>query len=163
MAFADLFSQAQLEFAVGGAQNLLQLADNKSAPTNDLASAYCQAFIAEVKRAAAGEVYSILQVKFNPVDPTVPAADFVQQNAVVIGAYRAWQKSTGGVLKENPFENARERASANLEKAAEGIRALGTDMEPSQQLDAHQVDMGGRPASSSAGNPWTRKKWGGFC
>ncbi len=155
MAYPAPFTQAQLEIAAGGSADLLQLADKSR--TGDLSSASCQAFIAEVQRAAAGQLYSILQIVFDPADPTFQAADFVQQNAVVIGVYWAWHKSTGGKAIPPEVITAKNDAVATLEKAAEGLRSLGTDKTPTSNAGAKTVTI------DTTGTRILRDNMRGFC
>jgi hypothetical protein len=149
------FTQAQLEIAVGGAADLLKLADKSG--TGSLSSASCQAFIAEVQAAAAGEMYSILQVAFDPADSTFPAADFVKQNALTIGVYWAWHKSTGGLAVPEKVETAKDKAIATLEKAKDGFRSLGTADDPTSNAGAENVDL------DTTGTRLLRSNMGGFC
>jgi hypothetical protein len=114
-----------------------------------------QGFVAEVQRASSGNVYAILQVVFDPTDPTFAAADYVQQSAVTIGAYWAHNKSTGGQEIPPNVKEAYTDAIAQLKETRAGLTSLGTDKEPTSQVQSHQVDMTGRG--------WTRKSWGGFC
>lgn len=155
MALPDPFSQAQLEIAVGGQSDLLKLADKTA--TGDLNSTACQAFIDEVMAAAAGEVLSLLQVAFDPTDPTFQSADFVQQNALVIGVYWAWHKSTGGRAVPADVETAKDKAVATLLQAKDGLRSLGTEDDPTSNAGAENVTL------DTTGTRILRSNTGGFC
>jgi hypothetical protein len=148
---AALYTQEQLEIAAGGADELLHLVDKKR--TSQLSSAPCQAFLAEVQEAAISDLYSILQIPFNPDDTTVQQSPFVRQNGVTLGLYWTWHKSTGGKAIPDDVKTARVEAIANLKEARESLRTLATSTEPSSSLSSHQVDRG----------PWTRRGFGGFC
>lgn len=150
-----LYSQGQLEIATGGADKLRELVDKQK--TGQLASASCQAFLAEVHAAALGEVCAILQVAFDPSDPTFQGADFVKQNGVTIGLYWTWHKSTGGIAIPNPVKDAHAEAVASLEKARDGLRSLGTEQDPASNVGSKMVKL------DTTGTRVTRGNMGGFC
>jgi hypothetical protein len=152
MPFPDPFSQAQLEIAAGGTAALREIVDKGK--TNTLSSPSCQAALAEIKRAAAGDIYSILQVPFDPNDPTFATADFVQQNAVTIGLYWTWHKSTGGLAIPEEVKAAYVDAVAKLKEARAALRSLGTSQQNAATLGSGQVIPGGG---------WGRGNFGGFC
>ena len=137
--FPSLFTQAQLEIAVGGASQLLQLIDRNG--TGDLSSASCQGVIAEIQRAATGEVLSILQTTFDPSDPNVVGADFVIQSALPIAAFWAWQKGSGGIAVPDEVKNERREAQSAVREARDGMRALATDTDPERNLAGPTVKV----------------------
>jgi hypothetical protein len=150
VAFPAPFPQTRLELALGGTDKLVELA---KAP--GLSDPLVAAFVAEVQSAAAADVFSILQVVWNPADPTFQGSDFVQQNAVTCGIYWAWHKSTGGIAVPTDIKEARAEALQNLKDARQGLLGLGSDTEPSASYDAYQ--------QRSHRHGWTRRGWGGFC
>lgn len=155
MGFPALFTQAHLEIATGGADKLLQLADkNRTGNIND---ATVQAFIAEVIRAASGEVYPIVQVAWDPNDPTVTGADALAEAALPIALYWAWHKSTGGVAVPEEVKTARQDAKATLKEMRDGMQALGTTTDPASNAGAKTVDI------DSSGKRVLRRNMGGFC
>lgn len=152
MALPPLFTQAQLEVALSGAVSLRQLA-KASGPTDPVLAA----FVAEVQKAASGNVYAILQVAFDPHDPTFAAADYVQERAVTIGVYWAWHKGTGGVGVPDEVKAAKAEAEADLEKKREGLGALGTDADPASNAGTSLVDIVDDTTRIM------RRNTGGFC
>lgn len=155
MAFPPLFTQGQLEIAAGGTDKLLQLVDKTK--SQQLSSVPCQAFLAEVQNATLGEVCAILQVAFNPADPTFQGASFVQQNAVTIGLYWTWHKSTGGIAVPPEVKDAREQAIATLKQARDGLQSLGTDVTPESNVGVTSVNL------VTSSRRILRRNTGGFC
>lgn len=149
---SELFTLAQIETAVGGARTLVQLA--KASDTSDARYA---AFVAEVRAAAEGDVYSIVQVPFDIADPTVPAAVFLQQHCLAIAVYWAYSKGSGGQAMPEDVRTKYSEAIGVLREVRSGERSLGTDTEPASQLPAQRVSLDAVPGS------WTRTNWGGFC
>jgi hypothetical protein len=152
MAFPALFTQAQLEVALGGADKLVQLAKASSSSDPVLAT-----FLAEVQAAASGNVYAILQVAFDPNDPNFAAAQYVQQNAVTIGVYWAWHKSTGGTAVPDEVKAAKVEAERELDNTREGLRSLGSDMNPASNAGAEGVNL------VTSNRRIMRRNTGGFC
>lgn len=155
MAYPDLFTQAQLEVAVGGADKLLELVDKQR--TGDLSSTSCQTYISEIKAAARGEVYSILQVAYDPGSVDMSVAEFVAQNALVIGVYWTWHKSTGGMAVPPEVKEAKADAVKNLTDAKAGTRALGTDADVESNVGHKTVTV------DSTGTRVLRQNMSGFC
>lgn len=158
MSLPPPFTQAQLEIAVGGADQLLELADKRGeCGALGLNGAPAQAFIAEVQRAVAGRLYSILQVAFDPTDPMFQGSDFVQQLAVTMGAYWAWHKSTGGIAIPQDVKEANADAEAMLKDTRDGGQGLGTLVDPRSNAGARNVRV------DQTGRRVLRKNMGGFC
>src|SRR5262245_59311741 len=105
MPLANLFTDAQLEIGVGGADRLVQLAKAQS-----YGDATYTAFVAEVKRAANGRVYAILKVAIDITDPNVAIAGAIQQYALALGVYWAWWMGTGGTALPDEVVKAHEAA-----------------------------------------------------
>jgi hypothetical protein len=152
VAYPALFTQAQLELALGGSDKLVELAKASSLVDPILAT-----FVSEVQAAASGNVYAVLQVAFNPTDPTFAAAQYVQQLSVTIGVYWAWHKSTGGVAVPPDVVAAKAEAIVELEKAAKGLRSLGTDVDPTSNTGATSVNL------VTSSRRIMRRNTGGFC
>lgn len=152
----SLYTQAQIQVAVGGADKLLQLAD-RAFKSNNIASAGCQQFLAEVSAATTGEVNSILQVAFDPNDPVYATAQFVVEYALTIAVYWAWHKSTGGIAVPKETKDGADLARAALKEAREGLRSLGTSPSATSNAGALNVDI------DHSGRRILRKNTGGFC
>lgn len=132
-----LFTQSQLEMAVGGADKLLQLVDKTK--TNDLASADCQTFIAEIITTACSKIYSVAQVAADVTDPNI-ATPFLAQCAVSAGVYWAWHKSTGGIAVPDEIKAAYREAIEEVKQYAEGLRAIGATPTPSTSAGLENID-----------------------
>ena len=132
-----LVTQAQLEIAVGGPSELLQLADKSG--TGSLSSDTCQSFITEVITIASGKIYSLVQVAADPSDPNVATA-FVVQCAVTAAVYWAWHKSTGGIAVPPDVKEAYRDAIAEMKEYAEGLRAVGSSPTPSTSAGLETID-----------------------
>lgn len=158
MPLADLFSQAELEIACGGADRLVRLAKASSA-----SDAAYTAFIAQVRRAAQGDLYSLIEPSAVITDPNVPLSDFIQSQCLPIGVYWAHHKGTGGQAIPDEVRAAYDRALAALREFRAGDRSLGTETEGARSGPAHQVDMDATGPSGSPGSGWTRQNFGGFC
>ncbi|HZU84105.1 MAG TPA: hypothetical protein VE987_14350, partial [Polyangiaceae bacterium] len=148
----DLFSDAQLEIAVGGADRLVQLAKAQSYgdPTY-------QAFVAEVKRAANGRVYAILKVAIDITDPNVALAGAVQQYAIALGVYWAWWMGTGGTALPDEVVKAHDAAIDGLKEIVKGQETIGTEQDPATTLGVKVRSI------DAEGVRILRKNLGGFC
>lgn len=155
MAYPSPFTTAKLAIALGGDEKLLQLVDKQH--TEDITSASCVAFIDEIKEAAAGELYSILQVVFDPADAVFQASPHVIQNALTVGVYWAWHKSTGGMAIPPEVKEAKAEAVAALKEARTGLRSLGTETDPTSNAGVKQVDI------DATGTRVLRSNMGGYC
>lgn len=133
-----LITQAQLEIAVGGPSELLQLADKSG--TGALSSDTCQAFITEVITIASGKIYSLVQIAADPNDPNV-ATPFVVQCAVTAGVYWAWHKSTGGIAVPPDVKEAYRDAINEMKEYAEGLRAVGASPTPATSAGLETIDI----------------------
>ena len=158
MALSDLFTQKQLELAMGGSYRLVELAQAQSSADQKYLD-----FIAQVRLAAQGDVYSIMQVTFDPLDPTVAASPIAQTYCLSLAVYWAWSYGTGGQSIPAPVVGNREIAMQALDTIRRGNMALGTETEPVSQMPAKMVDMDSSGTSGEPGSGWTRKSWGGFC
>ena len=158
MALSDLFTQAQLEMCIGGAYRLVELAQAKTQSDQKYLD-----FIAQVRASAQGDVYSIMQVTFDPLDPTVPTSPVAQTYCLSCAVYWAWSYGTGGQAVPDPVVRNRDIAMQALDTIRKGNAALGTSTEPASAAPAHQVDMDATGTSGSPGSGWTRAHWGGFC
>lgn len=158
MALPDLFSQADLEIAIGQAANLVELA--RASSTADPAYA---AFVAQVRRAVQGDVYSLLAPSVDITDPNIPISDFVQGQCMPMAVYWAYHKGTAGQAIPDPVRAAYQEAKQALIDFREGNRSLGTQNEAARSAPAHDVDMDATGPSGAPGSGWTRKNWGGFC
>lgn len=146
-----LFTQAQLEIAAGGADKLLQLVDKTK--SGQLASAPCQAFIAEVISTASGKIYSVAQIAADVNDPNI-VTPFLIQLAVTAGLYWAWHKSTGGIAVPPDVKDAYKDAIDEVKDYAEGLRAVGATPTPSTSAGLENIDP------NPTGNRITRKSLG---
>lgn len=135
MALPNLFTQAQLENAVGGADRLVRLARTTGSTT----AAYL-AFVASVQAIADATGYANAQVYALVTDPTVQTAPMVSEMALVIGVYWAHFKGTGGM--EIPVEvgHAYEKAMTFFRELKAGDTALGTAATPSTSAGLTQID-----------------------
>lgn len=136
MALSNLWTQAQLEIACGGAASLVRLAKAPNA-----SSAVYTDFIAEVRKASQGIVYAIVQVAFDPTDSTVPGADLLQQHCLAVGVYWAYHKGTGGHAIPDDVRRAYDDALAILRELKKGELALGTEDEPTGNHGAETVTV----------------------
>lgn len=143
----DLFTTAQLEMAVGGAQELKKLLDKDRDGVADAA------LIAAVKALASADVYSIVHPAVDPSDATVQGANLLQEYAVTVGVYWTWSKSTGGIAVPPEVEAAYQKALDALREVREGKRSIGTSTEPASSVVYGQVTLNGR---------WSRDDWKGF-
>lgn len=157
MAFSDLFTIAQLELVMGGAYRLVELAQ----ATSTIDAKYTT-FIAQVRVAAQGDVYSIMQVTFDPLDPTVSSSPVAQSYCLACAVYWAWSYGTGGQAVPDPVVRNRELAMQALDTIRRGNAGLGTSTEPVAQMPTKQVDMDATGTSGNPGSGWTRKNFGGF-
>jgi hypothetical protein len=151
-ALPDLFTQAQLEQAAGGADRLVQLGDRNSDGFVDAD------WYAEVARAANGEVYSIVGVDLDVRDPNLVAAGVLQEYALDVGVYWAFKKGTGGQVIPPAIVDAYHAAIAALKEFRAGERRIDLVEEPARAAPAGPVEMD--PDRHSG---YTRKRWGGFC
>jgi phage gp36-like protein len=148
----DLFTQAQLEQAVGGPDKLRQLGDRDRDGVLDAD------WYAEVKRAANGEVYSYLGVDLNVTDPNLAAAGVLQEYALDVAAFWAYKKGTGGQAIPEKIGDAYTLAIASLKEFRAGERRVDLVEEPARAAPAAAVNMD--PDNHSG---WTRRRWSGFC
>ena len=151
-SFASPFTQSQLEIAVGGAPNLVRLA--KASNTADPQYA---AFVVEVQSAALMELYSILQVAFDPNDPTVAGSIYAQQYGVTLGVYWAHHKGTGGIEIPEKVDAAHDKTLTAIKEARSGSTALGTTTDPTSNAGAKTVTV------DATGSRIVRRNMGGFC
>ncbi len=152
MSLADLFTDAQLEIGVGGADRLVQLA--KATAYGD---ATYQAFVTEVRRAANGRVYAILKVAIDITDPNVAVAGAVQQYAIAIAVYWAWWMGTGGTAVPDEVVKAYTAALEGLKEIVRGDETIGTEADPATTLGVKVRSI------DAAGVRILRKNMGGFC
>lgn len=152
MALPDLFTDAQLEVAVGGAKRLLQLSGAASVSDPVYAT-----FKAAVRRVADADVYSLVGPAFATGDTTVQQSPLLAEYSLAIAAYWAHKKGSGGLEIPEGISSGYEEARLGLAEIREGDRALATSDEPTTNLQPQRVDM------SANGKGWTRKTWGGFC
>lgn len=129
-----LFTQTQLEIALGGADRLRQLA-KASGPTDPV----LVAFVAEVQSAASGKIYSVAQIAANVNDPNI-LTPFVIQCGVTAGVYWAWHKSTSGIGIPEEVKAAYRDAIAEVKEYAEGLRAVGGTPTPSTSAGLENID-----------------------
>ena len=154
-ALPALFTQAQLENAVGGAIALRQLIDKNN--TGALTSAACQAFLADIYSFASAEVYSLLAKGFDPLDPDTQGAPLVCQCALTIGVYWTWHKSTGGTAIPPEVRDARDDSRKTITETSQS-RSLGdAGSQTSTTQGVSSVYVADLPGSLSRG------KMGGFC
>lgn len=152
MALSDLFTNAQLEIALGGASRLVQLANAQS-----VSDAACVAFIAEVRAAADADVYSVVQVPFDITDATVQGAAFLSQAALSIAVFQAWYKGTGGQAVPEQVDKERTVALGRIKELASGERGLGTETEPTSATGVRTVTL------DMTGTRILRRNMPGFC
>jgi hypothetical protein len=129
-----LFTQAQLEIALGGSDKLVQLA--KAASINDPVIA---AFMVEVTAAASGKIYSVTQIAADVNDPNI-LTPFMVQCGVVAGVYWSWHKSTGGQAIPPEVKEAYRDAIDEVKEYAEGLRAIGATPTPSTSAGLENID-----------------------
>ena len=158
MALSDLFTVTQLELVMGGAYRLVELAQASST-----ADPKYTAFVAQVRVASQGDVYSIMQVAFDPLDPTVATSPVAQSYCLACAVYWAWSYGTGGQAVPDPVVRNRDLAMQALDVIRRGNSGLGTSTEPVSQMPTKQVDMDATGTSGLTGSGWTRSNWGGFC
>lgn len=155
MSFPAPFTQSQLQIALGGAAAYMQLFDKElTGNPNDV---NVVAMLVEVQNAAAADLYSVLQVVFDPHDTTFQNAVFTQQKAVTIGVYWSWHKSTGGQAVPPANVQAYADAMAALKEARSGLRSLGTDVDPASNSAVQTVTV------DSTGQRILRGNMNGFC
>lgn len=152
MALSDLFTQAQLERVCGGAYRLVELAQASSS----VDQAYLD-FIAQVRLAAQADVYGLMQVAFDPTDPTVSTSPVAQAHCLSIARYWAWSYGTGGQAIPEDVSRDRTMALEGLTTIRDGQAALGTDTEPTSNAGAKTVTL------DSTGTRILRANMRGFC
>ena len=124
-ALSALYTDAQLEVAVGGAANLVRRA-GATGPSD----AKYTTFKNEVRAAAQADAYGLAKIAVDPTDATVSGAGLMQQLCVTIAVFWSHHKGTGG--QEVPVEvtRARDDAIKALMEVRDGVRTLDTDTDP---------------------------------
>jgi hypothetical protein len=158
LALPDLYADADLELAIGSAANLVQLCRASS-----VADPAYAAFKAQVRRAAQGDLYSMIEPSVVISDANVAISDFIQAQALPIAVYWAYHKGSAGQTIPEPAKAAYADARAALVEFREGTRSLGTQTEGARSAAAHQVDMDASGTSGNPGSGWTRGNFGGYC
>lgn len=114
---------AQLERAVGGAPDLLQLADRDR--TGNLNSAGAQAFIREVMEEAFSEVNSYIGLAVDVTDPSLQTAPLLIRYELGVAAGLAWLRGAKGLAMPKNIGDEYERIMGELQKIAERKKGLG--------------------------------------
>ncbi len=135
-ALSPLFTDAQLEIAVGGAPSLVRLA-RASGPSDPVYAA----FKAEVRMAAQADAYGLAKIAVDPTDPTVSGAGLMQQLCVTCGVYWAHSKGSGGQEIPPEVTLARKDAIEALKELRDGSRTLDTGTDPTSNLGAPSVKI----------------------
>jgi len=124
VALPDLYTNAQLEIASGGAARLLQMS---KAPT--AASQVYSDFLDAVRRAAEADVRSIIGVSYVLSDATLNAAPLISELALTVAVYWAYWKGTGGQAVPDEVKGAYDNARRALGELRDGPRMPGTETE----------------------------------
>lgn len=126
-------SSTDLEFAVGGAANLVQLLDKDRDGVAD--TAYVTACIAK----ADSEIDSALQVRHElPLAAPYPA--ILVTHGAALAAYYAHQNGTDGQGVPERIAAAAKDARDWLDMLAAGTRTVGTTTAPTANQQVDQID-----------------------
>lgn len=129
-----LFTQSQLEIALGGADRLRQLA-KASGPSDPVLAA----FVVEVQSAAAGKIYSVAQIAADVNDPNI-LTPFLVQCGITAGIYWAWHKGTGGIGIPDEVKTAYRDVINEVKEYADGQRAVGATPTPNTSAGLTNID-----------------------
>lgn len=151
MSLPDLFTQAQLEIACGGAPTLMRLAKKTPAEVSEYA-----AFVAAVRSAAESDVRSLVGVAYVLSDATLNAAPFISELALTIAVYWAHWKGTGGQEVPELVRAAYDNARTSLGELRDGPRMPGTETEAANATGTKLVTL-------SSASRVSRGNMGGFC
>jgi Protein of unknown function (DUF1320) len=155
MAVTPRVVQAQLERAVGGADQLKMLVDKNG--TGNLSDATCQAFIAEVLSEGNGDVNGYVELAADITDPGVQAAPMLVRYELAVDVYLLWHKSTGGIAIPDKVQAEYDRVLGELEKI--GARKKGIGVAPRPAAGQVVVEVTKDQSSDDWVNPLSPRRW----
>jgi hypothetical protein len=151
-------SQGQLERAVGGANNLLQLVDKDGG--GDLQAPACQEFIEEVLDEGNGDVNGYIGLAVDLSDPALQTAPKLVRLELAVDAYLLWFKSTGGVAMPDQVQANYDKALGDLGLIRDRKMGIGLAVRPSAAQDVTQVTKADTEPYFSPNSP--RRRFDGW-
>lgn len=130
-------SQEQLERAVGGAAQLLQLVDRNR--IGDLSHTTCQALIVEVLDEGHAEVNGYISLAVDLNDEALQTAPLLVRYELAVDVYLIWLKGSGGIAIPEHVQAEYDRVLGELQKIAERRKGLGLTVRPTAGQPVQQV------------------------
>jgi hypothetical protein len=151
-------TQGMLERGVGGAPQLLTLADRDR--KGGLGDPTAQAFIRDVLNDANGEVDSYALLAADSGDVSLQGIPILIRYELAVATYLAWLRGAGGMAIPKPTVDEYDRAMTELQKLADRKKGFGTKARPTAAQDVKQV-------TKSCNEPWfarrgPRRRFDGF-
>jgi phage gp36-like protein len=130
-----LYTQTDLELAIGGAQQLAQLLDKDGDGIADAS------LVASIIGRSSAEVMAAVGNVLNIATMTPPYPDALVFHAAQIGAYYAWGQGSSEIVVPDAAMKMHEDSLRFLDQLARRERSVGVANPPASVLEVKQIDV----------------------